>query len=166
MRLLYRGRVWRSLLILLLISGSGCGRYSFSGSMSPDIKSIAIPVFEDRSAEFEIREKLTSALVDKFLSDNNLRVLDSDVSDSILSGTIHRVEDRPVAISQNEQAQAFELSIYINITYENRNTNTVIFEKNLRGRGTFSGPEDRELGIEEAIENLSADVLNMVISHW
>ena len=62
--------------IFLFLIVCACGFYSFSGGGYPGISSIAIPLFEDRSAEFQIREKLTEALIDKFLRDNTLRLVE------------------------------------------------------------------------------------------
>ncbi|MDQ7053571.1 MAG: hypothetical protein Q9P14_11980 [candidate division KSB1 bacterium] len=62
---------WRRFAVILISAGAvlaewGCGVYSFSGSAYPHIKSIAIPLLEDRTAEFGVRENLTNALVEAF----------------------------------------------------------------------------------------------------
>ena len=153
-------------LVLIWTGGVACGHYSFSGVRVPGVASIAIPVFEDQSGEFQIREQLTNRLVERFLTENTLPVVAPDDADSILRGTILRVEDNPVSLRTNETAQQFELYIYVQVRYENQRTHETLFEDRLSGRGTFDEPASRELGIELAIEKLSEDLLNKVISGW
>lgn len=45
---------------------SSCGIYSFSGNLPGGVKSIAIPVFENQTAEFGIVETLTDEVVGQF----------------------------------------------------------------------------------------------------
>ena len=152
--------------VLLACLAAGCGHYSFTGARPPGIASIAIPVFDDQSGEFQIREQLTNRIVERFLTDNNLRVEPPESADSILRGVILRVEYNPVALGADERAQQFELYIYAQVRYENQRTHAVLFEERLNGRGVFDDPAGREDGITLAIEKLSEDVLNNVISGW
>ena len=48
--------IWPGLAALLLVS---CGYYSFKGSLPSNLKTVAIPLFSDRTAYPDIREKLT-----------------------------------------------------------------------------------------------------------
>ncbi|MCH7954892.1 MAG: hypothetical protein IIC40_04020, partial [Candidatus Marinimicrobia bacterium] len=54
---------FRSLMSAIIAASTvviGCGPYSFSGSSIPShIKSVAIPIFENETAEFGIKEKVT-----------------------------------------------------------------------------------------------------------
>ena len=61
--------------VLGLIILTSCGPYSFTGSSIPGhIKTIAIPLFEDRTSEFEIKEKLTDYIIDEVTRDNTLKI--------------------------------------------------------------------------------------------
>jgi len=143
-----------------------CTHYSFSGSMNPSIQTIAVPIFDDYTSEFQIREKITDRVIESFLKDNNLRIVEQDEADSILRGTIRRVEDIPIALKEDESAREFELQIYVSVVYENAKDKKVIFEETIRGRGTYNEPSERDLGIDEAIDKLAVDILNKVISGW
>ena len=134
--------------------------------MNPGINSIAIPVFDDVSSEFQIREKITSSVIEKFIIDNNLKVVSLEEADSILKGTIEKVEDNPVSLSADETAKAFELYVYLKLEYQDRKSKKIIFQKNLRGRGTYSDPSQRDDGINEAVDKISTDILNLIISGW
>lgn len=153
-------------VIILLGLYVNCSNYSFSGSGNPGINSIAIPVFDDVSSEFQIREKITDTVTEKFMVDNTLRVLSEEDSDSILRGTVVRVEDKPVSIRANETARAFEIYVYIKAEYIDKKSKKVFFKKNMQGRGTYSDPSQREDGIDEAVDKISQDLVNLVVSGW
>ena len=123
--------------------------------MNPGINSIAIPVFDDVSSEFQIREKITSSVIEKFIIDNNLKVVSLEEADSILKG-----------LRADETAKAFELYVYLKLEYQDRKSKKIIFQKNLRGRGTYSDPSQRDDGIDEAVDKISTDILNLIISGW
>ncbi|UCE05762.1 MAG: hypothetical protein JSW07_19560, partial [bacterium] len=57
-------------LSLLLLALFHCGYYSFSGSSLPShIRTIAVPMFENRTTEFGVREDITDALINEFTQD-------------------------------------------------------------------------------------------------
>lgn len=161
-----KSKIFGLIVVSIFLLFIYCSYYSFSGSMNPEIRSIAIPVFDDVSSEFQIREKITSSVIEKFIIDNNLKVVSPEEADSILKGTIERVEDNPVSLRADETAQAFELYVYLKLEYQDRKSKKIIFKKNLRGRGTYSDPSQRDEGIDEAVDKISTDVLNLVISGW
>ena len=143
-----------------------CSHYSFSGSGNPGINSIAIPVFDDVSSEFQVREKITNAVIERFIIDNTLKVVSEEGSDSILRGTVVKVEDKPVSLKPDETARAFEIYIYIKAEYIDKKSKKVFFQKNIQGRGMYSNPSERDNGIDEAVEKISQDLLNLVVSGW
>ena len=153
-------------IIVTFILFTGCSHYSFTGAGNPGINSIAVPVFDDVSSEFQIREKITDAVVEKFIIDNTLKVLSEENSDSVLRGTVVSIEDKPVSLRADETARAFEIFIYIKAEYIDRKSKKVFFRKNIQGRGTYTDLSDRQNGIDEAVEKITEDLLNLVVSGW
>jgi len=93
------------IVIIIFISAlfnlAGCS-YSFNGaSIPPHIKTIAIPLLQDKSGsgEFDIGNNLTTVLIQQFIDDNSLRVSDRLNSDSILEGSIVSLNDAPAVVS-------------------------------------------------------------------
>lgn len=148
-----------------------CFHYSFSGSSLPShIKTVAIPLFEDRTSEYGIKERLTDALIDEFVRDNTLKIADRRSADSVLLGTILNVSDRVETYNRMEQAETFKLYITVEVEYNDLKKNKTMWKERLTQWGRYTvttgGPEDREKGIDEAIEKLSADILNKTVSGW
>ena len=84
MRRITSGAILLTPLLIII----ACGVYTFSPSALGDIKSIAIPLFENQTLESGIEGKLADGLSDIFVNDNTLRVLPEGRSDSVLKGSI------------------------------------------------------------------------------
>ena len=81
------------ILLFIYFLLAGCGFYSLAGSIPSHIKSIAIPLLDNQTAEYGITEGITDNLLEKFTEANILRVVDEDNADSILRGIIKKVEE-------------------------------------------------------------------------
>ena len=162
---------WCVALNLILLSALlACAHYSFSGSMAPHIKTVAIPLFEDRTAEFNLKEQITDILIKEFTRDNTLKIEDRRSADSIIDGIILRIEDRAGAYNSAENAQEMRVYVTINISYFDRKKNKVIWEDRLTQWGIYdpnqSGNESRTEGITEALDKLATEILNRTVSGW
>ncbi len=157
-------------LLYFVLFAAGCGVYSFSGAANPHIKSIAIPLFEDRTSEFGVRENLTNALVEAFSRDNTLKIADRRNADSILEGVLVSVEDRPGAYNRQEQVQEIQVYLTVEIKYRDLKKRRVIWEERIRQFGTYApGAAEkgtREEAIAEAVAKIADEVLNRTVSGW
>jgi hypothetical protein len=159
----------RMVCLFWMLAQLGCGAYSFSSSGAAHIKTIAIPIFEDRTSEFGIRETLTSAVIEEFTRDNTLKITERRNADSVLEGTILRVDDRAGAFARDETVQDVKVFVTVQITYQDMVKRKTIWEENITQWGTFDpdlGTQSRETGINEAIEKIASDILNKSVSSW
>ena len=147
----------------------GCGPYSFPGSSIPShIKSVAIPIFENETAEFGIKEKVTDALLENFVSENILNISDNQNADSIIRGIITRITDVPFTFDENEIVQEYRVTIYLKLVWHDQVKNNNLFDGNINGWGVYpaDSPEERNEGIEKAIERLITEITNQTLSGW
>jgi hypothetical protein len=150
---------------------SGC-TYSFRGaSLPPGVHSIAIPVFDDRSGfgDPNLRVDLTNDLVNKFINDNTLQVANLSTADVAIIGTVTSVISQPVAIQGSEQVNKWRITINVNIKYQNLKTQKVIWTKDFANWGEFDpsqGASNRELGLKQAEDKISDDILLAVVTNW
>ncbi len=162
-------RYSKYILIFIPSTLISCGSYSFSGSSVPGhIKSVAIPLFEDETAEFGIKEKVTDSLLDDFIKENILQIADKKNADSIIQGTITRVSDTPYTFDENEDVQEFRVSISVDIIWYDQIKNVDLFEGGIIGWGVYSAssPEDRADGLDQAVERLVTEIINQTLSGW
>ncbi len=164
-----------AILLALTVLMTGCFRYSFTGAVPSHIKTVAIPLFQNNTAEYGIVEQLTDELILVFQNDNTLKIADESSADAILRGTLLRVEDAPYTYAGEGEAANFsvgeyKLTLIVKVEYYDQVKDEVIWEQEVQGWGTYdyvSGtPDEREEGFNEAIDKLAEDVLNLTVSGW
>ncbi len=77
-------------LIFLLLAGIGCG-YRFAGEgwgLPSEIRSIAVPTFNNETYEAGIETIVTNALLRELIKDRRLKVVGQDEADAIMEGTV------------------------------------------------------------------------------
>ena len=161
--------ILKTMPLLTLLVVFSCSPYSFSGSSVPGhIKTIAIPLLENNTAEFGLTEQVTDALLDDFIKENLLQIVDQKDSDSVMRGTILKVSDVPYTFDENEEVQEFRVTISAKIIWYDNLNQINLFEGNIKGWGVYaaSTPEDRIAGLDDAVERLVTEVLNQTLSGW
>ena len=178
-----------SILSIYLWVFSGCGIYSFSGSIPPHIKSISIPLFVNETAEFGIAEAVTDEVTNVFLEENILKI--SDQGDSILRGSIKKVEDKPYTYSEMEEVLEYRYSVGISVEWFDVREEKVLVTKNYTNWGAYSLTADvasdgidndgdgkvdsddpdesgdaRELAMKAAVTKISESIINDIVSTW
>ncbi len=150
---------------------SGC-IYSFTGASVPaHLKTIAIPLVDDQSGfgEAGLREKITTALINLFISDNTLTVSDRSTADAILEGVITSVRDAPSVVGQGEQVRQRRVTVTAKFILKDMKLRRTMWEKTFSNWGDYDsggGPSQQDAGIQEAIRKLSEDVLLETVSGW
>jgi hypothetical protein len=146
----------------------GCP-YSFTGSSVPiHLKTIAIPFADDRSGSGEpnIRNLLTDKLIQKFIEDNSLQIIDKTSADAILECIITGINDAPAVVTSGENVQSRRITLTVQVIYRDLVMRKTIFEKSFSNYGDYKSQGDRNEGIETAIEKISDDILLDTISGW
>jgi hypothetical protein len=162
-------KVFVYFLLLINTALIACGPYSFSGSGSPHIKTVAVPIFQDQTSEFGIKEKLTDAVINEFTRDNTLKITDRRNADSIIEGTIVNVNDQAGAFTSSEQVRDIKIFITVRVIYEDLKKRNILWEEEITQWGTFNpdeGPQSREKGIDEAVGKIANEILNKSVSGW
>lgn len=165
-----------------------CGPYSFSSSGASHIKTVRIPIFQDQTSEFGIKEKLTEQVIQEFTRDNTLKVTDNRRNaDSLIQGMIVRVDDRAGAFSSDETVQDIKVFITVSVKYEDLKKRKLIWEETITQWGTFNPDEgtqsrdpgvdeaaakiadeiqSRDAAIDEAVAKIANEILNKSVSGW
>ena len=174
--------------LMFLVS---CGFYSMAGSIPPHIKSIAIPLMDNQTAEFVLAEDITDGILDEFNEAGILKLSDENSAHSILRGTIKKVTEGPYTYSKQESVSEYRYKIDVKIDWYD-----VSQEKNLL-EGTYSGfgayglsgdigsdgidndndgkmdaedddefGEPRAFATKVAVRKIAEDILNDIMTTW
>ena len=78
-----------------------------AGSIPPHIKSIAIPLMDNQTAEFDLAENITDVIIEEFNEAGILYITDEENAHSILKGTIKKVSEGPYTYSKSEAVSEY-----------------------------------------------------------
>jgi Lipopolysaccharide-assembly len=152
-----------------LIFLSGCV-YSFTGSSVPkQLKTIAIPLFEDQSGFGEpgLKENFTTSLINLFVNDNSLEVADRNTADSILEGSIIAVQDAPSVISPGEQVSTRRVTVNVHVTFQDLKLRKKMWEKDFSNWGEYNPSGGTRTGaLTQAVNKVTEDILIETVSGW
>ena len=175
----FKGEINITLLTVLLLfinsailNFMGCCVYSFTGAAVPEhLQTIALPISDDRSGAGEpgLRELLTERLTQKFIDDNTLQVTERTAADAILECTITSLSDAPAIVTAGENVTSRRVTISVQAIYRDLVKRKTIYEKSFSNYGDYPSGEnisDRRTAIEEAVDNITEDILLDTVSGW
>ena len=159
-------------IIFSVLNFEGCFSYSFTGASVPaHLKSIAIPIAEDRSGSGQpgLSEMLTNTLTQKFIDDNTLQVTEKNKANAILNCSIISLSDAPTIITGNEEVKTRRITVTVQAVYRDLVKRKTIFEKNFSEYSDYSARgsmTERNDAIQNSIDKISDDILLAVVSGW
>ncbi len=145
--------------------------YSFTGANTGNLKSMAIPLFDNETPEPGIREKVTQGITQGILEDNTYKVADSKNADALLIGKITRVEDVVFAFEGSGttfSTSDYKITITATLRMEQTKDKKILWTETISGWGRYSlsGAKRRNDGIADAVKMISQNVINKVVSDW
>ena len=158
-----------SILFIMIMILSACGIYSFKGSLPPHIKNIAIPEFEDRTAEFDLAATISEKVRDGFISEKILDVVEMDKAHSVLYCTITSIDDQPNIYTENETSEivdSYRVTVKIETEWKDLIKDKKIFKKTISGYNDYIDMEAREEALDKAIEKITEDIITQILSDW
>jgi hypothetical protein len=159
----------RLVLLLIICVGMGCGIYSVKGSMAPHLKTVAVPLFENRTAEFRVAEDLTDAVITSFTRDNSLKIAERAAADVLVEGIIVQIDERAGAFDQTETVQDMKIYLSVQIKCTDQVKREVLWQERLTHFGSYDpsqGTEARSEALVDAMDKVSQDVLNKTVANW
>lgn len=167
-------RTWRILsgIILpavILYTLSACGVYSFKGALPSHIQTVAIPLFDDRTAYPGVRENLTNSLIDQFIADNTLKVVDESKADVLITGGIASIRRTAATVAAGETVTEYKVTVSVKAKGEDLKTSKVLFDKTFSQYGLMpsdGGQDDFDLAVAEAVQLITEDILNTTLGGW
>jgi outer membrane lipopolysaccharide assembly protein LptE/RlpB len=134
------GRVPALGLALLAVGLAGCG-YSFRGNLPDHIKTVAVPMFTNKTTEPGIENLLTSAVVEAYASNGRLRVVQS------------------IAFDNQANVRQYRLVVTMNLRLRDVRKNETLFDQQgLKEQADFQvqGAVSQTISSEEAAVRTAA----------
>lgn len=158
----------RALALAALVAAlPGCG-YAFRGNLPDHIKTVAVPVFTNRTPEPGVESFLTQAVVEAFATNGRLRVVQPEQADAILEGEVVGYEVQTLAFDARSSIRQYRLVVTMNIKFRDVRRGAALFEEpRFQGRADFrvldavSQTISRE---ESALRSAARDIARSIVS--
>lgn len=124
-----RRRLGGLTLTVAALALAGCG-YSFQGTLPSHIKTVAVPMFLNRTSQPGVEGIITNAVVHAFATNGRLRVVRTAEADAILDGEVTGYSVGPIAFSPSLGIQEYRLSVVLNLRMRDVRRNVLIFQQN------------------------------------
>jgi hypothetical protein len=165
------------LIVLALLLASGCKiNYSLSGaSISPDVKTVFVDYFRNRSRVINptLSQSFTEAMKDKFVNETGLS-LNTDQGDLEFTGEINGYDVRPLSVQKSETGMDYaamnRLTITVKVIFVNNKDHDQDFNT------TFSSYFDWESSktinqvetdaVQVITQQLVDDIFNRSVANW
>jgi hypothetical protein len=161
-----------AMLVLPACSSDASKGYSFASTYPEGVKTVTVPVFDNRTFYPGLEVQLTEAIVKQLQASSGLKVTSAAHADSRLTGSITGAELRRQTLDKTTglvQEQAFQLTIDFEWR-DARSGKLLTARKNFAATDTFiparpSG-ERIEVGQQGAIQRLARDIVSEMRSSW
>jgi hypothetical protein len=122
----------RRLFALLVLAGllPGCG-YSIGtrGNLPAHVKTVAVPVFVNKTQEPAIENIITPAVVNAFSSSGRLTVVPVEQADSILQGTITGYRLDLIAFTAQANVTMYRLYVTLDISFRDVRQDAMLWKQ-------------------------------------
>lgn len=146
---------------------AGCG-YSFHGTLPEHVKTVAVPIFVNRTQQPAVEAVITRAIVDAFATNGRLRVVRPEEADSILEGEVLQYTVGAIAVDPALNVQQYRLGVTLNLRMRDVRLNRVLFEQtSITEQADFlvAGSVAQTLSIEAgALQRAATDIARSVVS--
>jgi outer membrane lipopolysaccharide assembly protein LptE/RlpB len=161
---------------LALAAAACCGcAYTTSTALLPShLKSIAIPAFENATTEYTLEQEITQAVIERFVQDNHLKVVDERSANSVLRGRVTLYKNAVFGFAAGTQAQEYRVTVAVAATLKDMVKNRELWKDDhlVKTANYFvvdvPGQQARtELdGRKEAIRKIAEEIVARSVEGW
>ncbi len=155
-----------------LLLGS-CAYTTSPALLPPHLKTIAIPVFENATTEYTIEQDITTAVIQRFVRDNHLKVVDQANANCELRGKVTQYKNAVFGFTQASQASEYRVTVGVQVTFKDRVKNRELWSdeiirtanyyvQNVPGQGARTELDGRQ----EAIGKIADEILSRSVEGW
>lgn len=161
-----------SLAGLILMHLTGCASYRLGSSLPPDVKSVHVPTFVNKTNEPLLQSDTTRAAIQEFQRDGTLRVLDKDEADLLLEVSLVDFTLEPLRFGRDETktAEEYRMRIKADILLTHRTSGKVMAQRQVAGEAFFDFTGDlgssKRTALPVAAADLAHDIVESVVEYW
>ncbi|HEY3216076.1 MAG TPA: LptE family protein [Candidatus Eisenbacteria bacterium] len=161
-------------LVGATLVGASCG-YTTSPALLPShLKTIAVPAFENGTAEPALEREITDAVIARFVADNHLKVVDERSATAVLRGKVTLYRNAVFGFSTGRgAAQEYRVTVGTSVKLKDQVKNRELWSDNLVRTANYyvvdvpGQPARTELdGRKEAVAKIADEILSRTVQGW
>ncbi len=158
------------LLVIVAVAG-GCGGYHVGTLLPEHIKTIAVPVFVNKTSEPNLEIQATNAVINQLATDGTLRVVPEGEADVVLTARIIRYQRKPIRYTGVTRPAEYRITVTVLCTLHDTHEGTDrLKDERVSGNTTFivgAGlPASERRARPEALEDLAHDLVERIVEGW
>lgn len=160
-------------LVLAAVLLAGCG-YSTRGSLPDHIKTVAVPIFRNRTLEPGVESAITSGVVNAFSSGGRVKVVPVDEADAILQGEVVGYSLDGLSFDTNANVRAYRLRLVLNVEFRDVRRSAMLWRQeglsetsDFQVAGQVSDTIARGQGaVQQAAAEIGRKVVNLAVDRF
>ena len=135
------------------------------------IRSLAIPVAENDTVEFEIAERITERAGNAFTEDGQLRIVDEEGADALLLLHVVRLDDRAFTYTATEETEQYRFKVFVDVELlKESDDERLLSLEQVEGWGTYDASledeEGRDLAVDAALDMIIEEIVDRTTASW
>lgn len=160
-------------LVLAALLVAGCG-YSTRGSLPDHIKTVAVPIFKNRTLEPGVESAITSGVVNAFSSGGRVKVVPLDEADAVLQGEVVGYSLDGLSFDTNANVRAYRLRLVLNVEFRDVRRSAMLWRQeglsetsDFQVAGQVSDTIARGQGaVQQAAAEIGRKVVNLAVDRF
>ncbi len=154
-------------ILLVSMSLIACTPYSFSPSGKSAFKSVHIAQIENQTIQYEMADRLTDAIIDAFVQDNTVEVLDVSRAEAVMTGSVTNYRRDAHTFDLQDVVTEYAVKVTVHVKVVKANSEEIIWEEDFYAEGIFDANEElEEDGQNRAIELIKINILDKTTKSW
>lgn len=162
------------LVAFLVVSGCGYRLVGTGTSLPSHLKTIAIPVFDNKSTQPNIHRDITNAIRQSFINDGRLKVVSTtSKADLVMKGVLTSYNLQAVSFTTQDVAREYYVQLGGNIDVLDRVKKKRFLKQNFSTKWDFQTDADvinseaaRQLALKDAYRVLGNRLVSIVVDQF
>lgn len=118
-----------------------------------------------------LENRITNAVIDRFIRDGNLKVTKEGEADLVLKGELNSYRRESLRNATNDTPEEYRLTIFVNFVLEDRGAGKVVSQKNnFAGETTYyttgQYAKSEARAVEDGVDDLARRVVESIVEAW
>ncbi len=151
----------------------GCFGYRVGPILKADYKSIAVPMFKNKTYKPQLEAQITNGIIKRFQADGTLNIDSEDNADVVLYGEIIGYNRYALRLAQRDVniPREYRLTITVRVEAYNRRTGKIVLkETKVSGSAdTFIGSDQQSAEYQAlplVAEDIARQVVSLLVESW